>query len=202
MRDAVAKSAGSARAHANLGIAYRSEAMPGLALAEYQRAISLKPDDPYTYGFLGKLYYDTGQFPKAEKVLIEALRLNPKNAEVHFILGFVYKRQNRTELAIREFLKVIEIDRSFLEGYVILGEEYTLQNRTDLAINYFRQALVIDPGDGLSRLNVASLLERQGDIAQAVVEYNRVLEQSPSRNENRFAIEKAREQLSRLRKTP
>ena len=87
-----------------------------------------------------------------------------------------------------------------MEGYVILGEEYSLQNRSDLALYYFRRALAIDPGDGLSRLNVAGLLERQGDIAQAVAEYNLVLEQNPSRHENRFAMEKAREQLSRLRK--
>ncbi|MBI5756472.1 MAG: tetratricopeptide repeat protein [Nitrospirae bacterium] len=197
-QDAVRKSPDLARAHTFLGRAYRSGNRQGLALAEYQKAISLDPGDSLVYLNLGKLYYDAGQLSQAEKVLIEALRSGYDIAEAHFNLGLVYRRQNRRDLAIQEFLKAVEYNKSFVEGYVILGEEYGLQNRSDLAISYFRKALSIDPGDALSRLNMASLIERQGDRVQAIAEYRLVAEQDLSSPENQFAIGKAREQLKRL----
>ena len=56
-----------------------------------------------------------------------------------------------------------------------IGGALLEQGRQEDAIPHFRAAAAIDPTDAMARLNIAAYEQRHGNLAQAVVEYQRVV---------------------------
>ena len=51
------------------------------AIALYEKAAAIKPDDPKTYTFIGNTYYMLGELEKAINTFIKALKADADNHE-------------------------------------------------------------------------------------------------------------------------
>lgn len=78
-------------------LAFESGEFP-TAAAEFQAALSEKPDDPAATLYLGIAQSRSGD-PQAESTLKKAVRLNPKDARANFELGVLYYQRNILEEA-------------------------------------------------------------------------------------------------------
>lgn len=83
------------------------------ALEEYEKAVSLSPDDFRLWFDLGRARERGGDSAGAEKALRKALELAPNYSRIHWTLGNLLLRQGNTEEAFVEIRKAVENDSTY-----------------------------------------------------------------------------------------
>jgi tetratricopeptide (TPR) repeat protein len=99
------------------GLVMEDLSKPAEALASYEKATQLAPDDPLPHINLGSLLYF--QFRKtfeAKNELVKAIQLDPNNADAHFNLGVLFADANLFGEAATEWRRVIDIDADSQAG--------------------------------------------------------------------------------------
>jgi len=76
--------------------------LPG-AIADYEEALRLDPDDASTHMNLGTAYQAANKLPQASAEYDKAIKLDPKNADVHYFLATVYETMVKKPQAIQEY---------------------------------------------------------------------------------------------------
>lgn len=95
------------------------------AIAEYRRAIKLRPNYPDAYIGLTRAYSERGDIEEAIKALQNAKRLRPTSAEVSAVEGRVLKDGGEEEKAIAVFKRAITQGKGFQpEAHTGLGLLY------------------------------------------------------------------------------
>ena len=95
------------------------------AIAEYQRAIKLRPKFPAAFLGLARMYTETGDHEKAIKAVQTARRLKPGYAEASAVEGRLLKETGEENKAILVFKRAITEGRGFQpEAYTGLGLLY------------------------------------------------------------------------------
>ena len=82
------------------------------AIANYQKALPLRPDDPNIRFNLGTALFNKGDYQQAAASYREAVRLKPDIAHAHYNLGTSLLRLNDTKAAQAEFAEAQRLDPS------------------------------------------------------------------------------------------
>jgi superkiller protein 3 len=112
--------------------------------------------------------------PPLQKVLAE----QPDFAYAHFQLAYVYTALKRTEAARGEYERAISLDPKLAEAYLNLGI-LMLDQRPAAAIAPLRKAVELLPAQSRPRSLLAVALDRSGDEAGAVEQFEGVLHLDP-----------------------
>ena len=83
--------------------AYRNKRLFNRAIADYTRAIQLKPNFPQAYNNRGYSYRHKRQFGRAIADYTKAIRLKPDYVFAYYNRGRVYEGTGRRALAIRDY---------------------------------------------------------------------------------------------------
>ena len=95
------------------------------AIAEYERAIKLRPKYPEAYLGSARMYSETGDLEKADKAIRAAKRLKPGYAEASAVEGRISKDSGEEDKAIVAFKRAITEGKGFQpEAYTGLGLLY------------------------------------------------------------------------------
>jgi tetratricopeptide (TPR) repeat protein len=185
---AVMLAPGVSAAHFNLGVARLRQHKPGAA-ASLRTAISLQPDHPAAHEILkeacfteGLLLAESGNLEGAIQYLTTAL-LDAESAKIRMLLGEICSKANRRGDAITHYRRACELEpgnavaHACLADTILLGDPI-LQVRLE-ALEHLRTAVQLDPAYLTARINHASALQMLGHHEEALVEYAKVLEQSP-----------------------
>ncbi|XP_055958910.1 lysine-specific demethylase 6A isoform X2 [Patella vulgata] len=137
--------------------------------------------DPSIYCHLGHLNLLLEQFPKALSAYQKFYNLQTehwKNAPFLYGLGLVYYHHNSLSWAIKSFQQVLYVDPGFKranEIHIRLGLMFKANGNYSASSKHFRLALNDSSESSLSkleiRLNIAHLLEVQGEFKQAKEAY-------------------------------
>jgi len=112
------------------------------ALADFNRAVELKPDDAWAIARRGDVCQALKRYQAAESDYQYAIQLEPDNAFHHNDLGAVYLEWRRLDDAKREFERRVEMrPEDALNAYVCLGLIAYHQGDLDEARQQFEQAL-------------------------------------------------------------
>lgn len=131
----------AANVYYNLGMIFDKIGVNKLAIAEFEKGLSVDPAPSFdTYSLLGKLYQRTKSHKKSAEMLEKALEIDPNSAPAHNNLGMVYAelasqedtkkvelthvKQTLLESAKKEFQKAIEISPKFTEAHNNLAVYY------------------------------------------------------------------------------
>jgi Tetratricopeptide repeat len=82
----------------------------GAAIAEYEKAVSLSPNDYRFWMSLGRAYEQVGEASKAEQALRRAVTLAPSYAYPHWYLGNLFLRNARYDEAFAELRLASQAD--------------------------------------------------------------------------------------------
>ena len=69
----------TAQDHINLGLAFTVSRNFGQAISEFERALSINPDDAEVHSHLANAYVFKGDYDKGSEEYAKALKLNPMN---------------------------------------------------------------------------------------------------------------------------
>jgi len=146
--------------HNSLGNALSRQGQTEAAIAQFHKALQLKPDYATAHNNLGVALGRVGQTQAAVKRFQEAVRLSPQYADVHYNLGVALSTQGQLETALGHFLEAIRIEPDNGQAHNNAGSILLHIDHPEDARKHFAAALFIDPGDENARRNLENVANR------------------------------------------
>jgi cytochrome c-type biogenesis protein CcmH/NrfG len=141
-------------------------------IQEAEKQLEEHPKDPDAIKELAALYYQSGQYDDAARVLQDGREAAPKDPEIPFLLGQVYlqeaqatpgKEQDKLyQQAGDAFAAAAEIDPKNEDAYLFAGQSYDRAGEPALAIKYYNGYLDLEPEGKQSKAvkeRISTLLE-------------------------------------------
>ena len=124
-------------------------------IQEAKKQLEEHPKDPDAIKELAALYYQSGRYDDAARVLQDGREVAPEDPEIPFLLGQVYlqeaqatpgKEQDKLyQQAGDAFAAAAEIDPENEDAYLFAGESYDRAGEPALAIKYYNGYLDLEP---------------------------------------------------------
>ncbi len=156
------------QAHLGLADAYVAAGEYDKAIAEYQAASTLKPDDYRVHWGLGNAYYWSGKADQAEAEYKAWATGWPKDANAHLLLGLFYMEHAKTQEAIAELKQAAALAPCDPSAHLLLASIYFGQEDYGSAIHALEQARRIEPQDASTLYMLGNLYYLQGDLEDAL----------------------------------
>ncbi len=106
--DVVAKSPHNARAHYQLGNAWRSRGDLEAASTAWEQAVELDPDNTMAWNQLGNVAALAGDRDLARRRYQRAIQADPRNAEAHYNLAALLEQAGELEAALGHYRAFVE----------------------------------------------------------------------------------------------
>ncbi len=168
-----------ADAHNNLGTALVKVGRRDEATAAFRRAVELKPDYAAACCNLAAVLSDRDQLDEALACCRRALELNPRAAEAHGNLGMILAKLGLLDDAVAADTRALELDPESAELHNQLGVAYFSRDESDLAGKCWRRALELKSDLVVAQGNLATLMTREGRVAEAQACYQKAAALEP-----------------------
>ena len=133
-------------------IAYRDCADICIQIQDFKKALDIYYDIITHFGIEGEIlvnisecHINLGNFAKAKKILLKAVKLDPYNDEVYFYLGECFSNESKWHYAINAYNRAIEVEDRREEYYKNLGKAYAAVGDWNNAQEHFAKATEIGP---------------------------------------------------------
>ncbi|MDX1548577.1 MAG: tetratricopeptide repeat protein, partial [Rhodothermales bacterium] len=183
---AIKEDSSYALAYAGLGEAYlhRYQASNAAgdveaALRNGERAVALGDDLAPVHVALGRIYFETGRYDRAELEYLRALVLEPKNAAAHHALGAVYARLGKDDDAEASYQQAIALKPDYWLYHNDLGQFYHRLGRHREALPKFKDVIALQPGNPWGYNNVGAQYARLGRTEEAITWYQKAATINP-----------------------
>jgi serine/threonine protein kinase/Flp pilus assembly protein TadD len=133
-----------------------------------QRAVTLGPQDTYSYHVYGDILNIMQKHDEAIRVLEQALELDPLSLNMNSVFGYTLLYAHRYDDAIKQFLKVLEMDPDFQHTLMYLGITYIAKNMIEDAINTLRKFYSLSVGSPIATALLGFGYARAGRKKQAL----------------------------------
>lgn len=168
--------------HASKGASLAALGLHDQAMAEYKKAIALKPDYAPAYLNAGVSLANKGDKAKAAKALKKALQLDPGMGEAYHNFGLLAKDAGELDHAERAFRKALEVTPNLSIALRTLGVLLSEDGRHDEAIDLMDKAVERDPTNAGFHYSYGVSLEKSERFEESVdkfVEAVRLRPQDP-----------------------
>ena len=178
----------------NVALAYVETGDYRSAIRAYQEAIRLTPEYSYLPYNLGLVYQRLNRRKDAESAYTKAEMLAPNSAEPYNALGTLKASEGKRTEAEQLYREALQKNPGLLPArhnlaLLLADQKGREKEAIDLWRDNLRQSLAATGEDYLpSRLSLAEALAAQGDGAQAVEEYRKVLDAKPDYVAARIAL--------------
>lgn len=156
-RHNVEKNPGDFEAHYNLAAMLQAKDKRDAAIAEYEEAAHLRPEDATANNALGAALVEAGHPERAVAYLRAALKTRPDYFDAHYNLGFALAAQNDLEGASQQFRLALQVQPDDANAEANLGAALAELGRFAEAKAHFERALQIDPKQALAKENLDAL---------------------------------------------
>lgn len=155
----------------NRGVLFYMQGKDKEALADFEKAISINPNNHSPYVGRGNILADARQNEKAFADYDKAIKLNPKATEAYNGRGDIRFQKGEMDLALEDMNKVIELDANAAPSYIRRGTIHGLKGRWAAATADLRA------GFGLEAQNPGVF---QGVIQLALLDLDKYIAAKPS----------------------
>jgi tetratricopeptide (TPR) repeat protein len=154
-RETIAKNPRCWMAYDNLGIALAASGRIQEAIAHYDQALQINPNDPETHNNLGSALSQSGAIQQAILQYKQALRIRPRYPHAHYNLGNQFLKTGKVPEAISQYEYATRFEPDFPEAHEMLGSLLITVGRPREAMGHLEQALQLRP----------DLVEAQNNLA-------------------------------------
>ncbi len=178
-RTTIANNPNAFLARNNLGNILASQGKTSEAVAQFHRAIEIKPDYAEAYYNLALVLDRQGRPDEAIANYRKALEINSDFVVAHNNLGTALFKQGRMDEAAECYRRALKIDPDFGEAHSNMGILLTKQGRTDEAVAEYRKAIELNPNRAELYNNLGNLLATQGRPDEAIGQFQKALAVEP-----------------------
>jgi tetratricopeptide (TPR) repeat protein len=171
LRELEAMAPESAVCHVCLGSALYKTQDYAAAAKEYQTAIRLEPGEAMGYDGLGRTYEAQGKYQLALKQYRLAQERNSDSIEAHVGIARVLMQTNQAALAVEELKAAKEAEPGNAEVHHQYGKALEALGNVEQAKSEYKESLLLDGQNEFTLVDLAGLLEKQGDWAGAMANY-------------------------------
>jgi len=132
-------------AHSERGTAFSDKGDLDRAIADYSKAIQIRPDYDIAYYNRGNAHRGKGDFDRAIADYSEAIQIKPDHDLAYYNRGLAYDANGDFDRAIADFDKAIEIDPDDHRVYNNRGIAYKSLGEYERAITDYDRAIEIKP---------------------------------------------------------
>ncbi len=157
-QDTAAHAPDNHRAHYNLGNALVEARQPAAAIASYEAALRLKPQDPTIAYNLASTLLAAGRGPEAIGFFETALR-GKDAADIRLNLAVALAQAGRVQAALPHFQRAVELEPRAADLRTSLAQALHLLGRTAEAVREYQTALQLDPRNRAARAGLAGILQ-------------------------------------------
>ncbi len=160
---------------ARLADAYAKAKENDQAIATYQKALQLNPNDAAMHNNLGSVYASMGKLQEAQAQFQQAATLDPTNAgRYYFNIGAIMYNAGKMDDALAAFDKVISLDPNnaeayYLKGQALMGKATMTANgqvkAPDGTVESFQKYLQLDPNGPNAAAAKAMIATLQGKVS-------------------------------------
>jgi tetratricopeptide (TPR) repeat protein len=170
----------SAGDRVELGREYRDQGELDKAIAEFEEAIELDPNDAEAHRSLGTVYGELRKWEESAAALERAIELDPDFGPAYGDLTATYFHLGRIPEALEAGEKSTELAPDYGPGHSNLGVVYEAQGELDRAIAEYEKAIELDPSDSKPHNNLGIIYKERGDFEMAIAEYEKAIALDPS----------------------
>jgi tetratricopeptide (TPR) repeat protein len=177
---AIARNAGAAAYHANLGEVYRALGQVDRAIACCQAALHLQPNHAEAANNLGNILLERGQVESAAEQFRAALRARPDFALACNNLGNALRLLGDNAAALAHFRRAVQLDPNLPQARTNLGQMLMEHKQLDEALVHCQAAVRLQPAFAEGHSNLGNILRELGRLAQAKDCYAEALRLNPN----------------------
>lgn len=175
--EAIRLDTGNALAHVDRGVLLATrKADMRRAIAAFDRALALVPDNAETLTLRGNAYTSVGEHGRALADLDRAAALDPANPRAFMVRGLVHARLGDMPRAFADYSKALSIDPKYVDALVNRAAIYSMQGSTEKALADLDQAVELQPNHALAHYNRGYAHFARRDYEQAIADYTRAIE--------------------------
>jgi tetratricopeptide (TPR) repeat protein len=148
------------------------------ALATYEQAVEVNPNDASIRLQLGRAYVTERRYDNAREHLERSVALNP-TAAARVELARTYQAEERIEEALREVDEALSLAAQDPEALTVKGDILYRMQRHDEALQILEQAIASDPSMPQAHAEKGAILEGLGQAKPAIAAFERSVELDP-----------------------
>jgi len=167
-------------AHYNFGNSLLNECKYHKAIAQYEKALNLIPNNSITHSNLGIALAEQKNIDDAMFHLNEAIRLNPGDHKSFNYLGMTLSRIGQTYEALAHYREAIKLKPTFAEAYYNLGLALGQQRRVDEAIINFNKAISLKPDYAEAHSDLGIAISISGNPEEAISHFKEAISINPN----------------------
>ena len=138
------------------------------ALADYDQAIKLDPNDASPYVNRGLLLQRTGKTAQGINDMTAALKLDAKDATILLNRALLYLSINMYDRAVDDLSEAIKLNPKYADAYINRGYCYHMKKQYRSAIKDFDEAIPLAPFNALAFSNRGNAYTALRDTTGAV----------------------------------
>ncbi|MDQ3418223.1 MAG: sulfatase-like hydrolase/transferase [Acidobacteriota bacterium] len=163
-----------------LGNEYFKQSKWTEAIAQFRRALELKPDYDLAIINMANAYRRLGQDDAALAGYEHYVTIDPKNAYVQYQIGEIHMDRRDLARAEAAFAQALSIDPKLASARVATGVLAFERGQLPQAEQLLKEALTLKPDVRLAHYNLALIAEVRGNDAAAEASYRAELERHPT----------------------
>ncbi|VAW31360.1 hypothetical protein MNBD_CHLOROFLEXI01-176 [hydrothermal vent metagenome] len=145
------------------------------ALADYEEALRLDPEDSMTYSNRGIVFLHQREYEAALADYRKAIQLNPEYAKAFFNRGNTYLDLERYVEALADFGEAIRLNPEYAKAFYNRGNTYLALERNKEALADFGEAIRLNPKHAKAFYNRGHTYQAQGAYAAASADYEEAI---------------------------
>ena len=166
-------------AYNNLGNAVARAGRLGEAIAAYEQALAVMPNDVDALNNLGIVYARSGDVDGAIAQYKRALAYAPDYARAHYNLANAYRTKGLLEEAVAEYEKALSIDPGYAQARDNLAEVAAQKRIQDQKIRDYESSLAANPADAVLHNKLGDLYIRKGMVGEGIAQLKRAIALRP-----------------------
>ena len=166
--------------YSNRGNIYKDQKKWDLALADYNKALTLNPNNPRAYIARADVYEERKEWDLALADYNRAIEIDANFAAAYGSRGVFYQTRKQWDLALADFNKAITIDPNHPNSYGMRGIFYIVQSQEELAIADLTKEIEINPYSVVAHSMRGVAYESMEKQDLALADFNKAIELDPN----------------------
>ena len=162
------------------GLVLQAEQKYQQSMLSFEKAMTIEPKSIEALSSYVRSALALSKPKLAEVKLKSVINAQPGFVIAHNLLGEVFSQQKKNKLAISAFSNAIENNPKWWIPYRNLASVQLLMKQPEMAIKTLRKGVDLVASPSKLIFQLVTLLEQQGEIGEAVMVYEKLLEKQPN----------------------